>query len=251
MPAKMGIYKITNTRTGKVYVGSSIDIAVRIRKHMKMLSENRHHSLKLQQSYLKWGAVSFKHEILEIVPALADLMMREQYWIDHYDAANAGYNINPIADSCRGRKQSAESNAKRSAALKGRKKPEGFGELVAQKRRGRPAHPNSIKAIVKSSTGRKWTDQQREKFIAGVKASWTDERKAAHAKRMRDQHTLSPEGRERIIAHNTGRHVSDESRRKMSDARNSPETQAKYRATRAKNIAAAAALVGTNLAFEF
>lgn len=41
-----GIYKITNTKNGKVYIGSSSNIERRFTEHKCELIENKHHSYK-------------------------------------------------------------------------------------------------------------------------------------------------------------------------------------------------------------
>ena len=46
-----GIYLISNSKNGKVYVGSSKNIEKRKKQHFKDLENNTHHSVKLQRSY--------------------------------------------------------------------------------------------------------------------------------------------------------------------------------------------------------
>lgn len=57
MPYKryQGIYKITNTATNKVYIGSSINLNNRRREHFRRLEEGTHKNSKLQNSYNKHG----------------------------------------------------------------------------------------------------------------------------------------------------------------------------------------------------
>ena len=42
-----GIYKITNNRTGEVYIGQSKDIESRKNTHFKELSQREHHNVPL------------------------------------------------------------------------------------------------------------------------------------------------------------------------------------------------------------
>lgn len=75
-----GIYKITNTDNGKMYIGQSNDVIDRIRHHKSSLKYNRHENKKLQYSYNKHGEKAFKFELLE--ECLEDkLDEREIYWI--------------------------------------------------------------------------------------------------------------------------------------------------------------------------
>jgi predicted GIY-YIG superfamily endonuclease len=98
MPA--GIYKILNTNTNKIYIGSSNDIERRFKEHLYLLKNNKHHSTKLQRSYNKTKDKNvFKFEIIEEVQDESKLKEREQYYIDLYDAFNAGYNCCAESDN--------------------------------------------------------------------------------------------------------------------------------------------------------
>jgi group I intron endonuclease len=86
-----GIYKIVNTVTNKVYVGSSKEVEKRIKSHFSMLKKKKHHSVPLQNSYNKHGVDCFTHEVIEEC-AVDTLFLREQYWIDSLDSYHSGYN---------------------------------------------------------------------------------------------------------------------------------------------------------------
>jgi len=45
----IGIYKITNTKNNKVYIGESNNIYKRWKEHIDDLNNNKHHSKKLQE----------------------------------------------------------------------------------------------------------------------------------------------------------------------------------------------------------
>lgn len=89
----IGIYKIQNKISGKLYIGSSYNIRERIINHKSMLRCNKHHSIHLQRAYNKYGINNFIFEILEECD-INDLMVKEQYYIDKYDFNNL-YNILP------------------------------------------------------------------------------------------------------------------------------------------------------------
>ena len=106
-----GIYLIENTVNGKVYVGSAFDFDKRIEQHKWMLIKNKHHSLKLQRAWNKYGEESFNIKMIEAVdPSL--LIEREQYWLNKYNSSKCGYNICPVAGSRRGSKCSKETKEK-------------------------------------------------------------------------------------------------------------------------------------------
>ena len=87
----IGVYKITNIVNNKVYIGSSCDINRRWKEHLFRLKNNKHHSIKLQNSVNKYGVDSFIFEVIEECNK-SIIIDREQYWIDSLDSCNNGYN---------------------------------------------------------------------------------------------------------------------------------------------------------------
>lgn len=94
---KTGIYLIRNTINGKVYVGSSSNIAERWTEHARDLKNNTHRNKPLQNAYNKYGKDKFIYEILELLDEnnKDKQFEREQYWINTLNACNkkVGYNI--------------------------------------------------------------------------------------------------------------------------------------------------------------
>lgn len=86
-----GVYAIHNLVTGKKYIGQSVSIKNRWRKHLLELRNNRHHSKHLQHSFNKYGENVFIFGIIEECD-YKNLTAREQYWINHFDSYNNGYN---------------------------------------------------------------------------------------------------------------------------------------------------------------
>lgn len=110
-----GIYKITNTANGRVYIGQSFNVESRVAAHKRQLVRGAHENQKLQRAWEKYGERSFSFEILESVNDTLSLTEREQFWIDLLDAAGSGgYNMCPAAGSCKGFKHSQETLAKRA-----------------------------------------------------------------------------------------------------------------------------------------
>lgn len=93
-----GIYRIINNKNKKCYVGSSYCLQKREKQHFKMLKDGKHHSIKLQRS---WNMTKdknvFKFEVLE--ETSDNLKVREQYWIDHYNAYDNGYNCSKLVEN--------------------------------------------------------------------------------------------------------------------------------------------------------
>jgi len=89
---KTGIYKITNTNNGKVYVGSSIDIDNRLRSHLSNLKRGKHHNKQLLEDFNTFGEHCFELSKIELCD-MYEMIDREDYWIEHLDSVNSGYNI--------------------------------------------------------------------------------------------------------------------------------------------------------------
>ena len=140
---KSGIYKIVNLVNDKVYVGSAVNAENRWYKHKSRLRLNKHHSIKLQNSWNKYGFNNFKFEIIEECNQ-EKLIEREQYYIDSYDSYNNGYNCNPMAGSSLGRKCSYETKIKIGKANTGNKN-----------RLGKKHSKNTIEKLKKKSEGNK------------------------------------------------------------------------------------------------
>lgn len=89
-----GIYCIENLVNGKKYIGQSVNIYDRWKKHVNALNNHCHDNDYLQKSWDKYGANNFKFYILEICDA-NKLNGREVYYIEKYDTLNRnkGYNI--------------------------------------------------------------------------------------------------------------------------------------------------------------
>ncbi len=87
-----GIYCIKNLINNKIYVGQSVDIFTRWRKHKEKLIKGTHENSHLQNSFNKYGINNFDFCILEQC-SKKELDDKEIYWINKYDSFNNGYNL--------------------------------------------------------------------------------------------------------------------------------------------------------------
>lgn len=88
-----GIYSITDTTTGKRYVGQSVDVATRWADHIKRgLGADKGSDTKLYAAMKEHGVENFKFELLERVPR-EKLNEQERFWIEYFDTAKTGLNI--------------------------------------------------------------------------------------------------------------------------------------------------------------
>lgn len=128
-----GIYSITHVDSGRVYIGSATNIQSRWGYHRASFRTGKNCSPYLKNAWDKYGEAAFKFDIIEIVPDKNDLLKREQYWIDYYDAANRekGFNISPTAGSPLGTKRSPEAIEKSAQKIRGQKRSDEFRQKAS------------------------------------------------------------------------------------------------------------------------
>jgi len=152
------IYAIRNSVNGKRYIGSTGNFINRKKKHLADLRRGQHHSCVLQSAFDKYGESSFVFERLEIISNSADLLIREQTYLDD----KPEYNVSYIAkEKTRlGMKSTPEHRANMSAALKGRVSPNKGKKLTEE-------HKKKISAALignKCSLGRKLTTETKNRI---------------------------------------------------------------------------------------
>jgi group I intron endonuclease len=173
-----GIYKISNTANGKIYVGSAVHIGQRWRYHRSCLRRNKNRSIYLQAAWNKYGEPSFVFSVLEYVEDKSKLIEREQYWIDELRAAvkGIGYNISPTAGSTLGVKQTEETRRKVQAAKTGWRHSAEARVRMSIAQKGRIVTEEAKQKISEALTGRRYSTETREKIgknhpLRGVKRS--------------------------------------------------------------------------------
>lgn len=96
IPNIPGIYKITNNINGKCYIGQSLYLKKRIRRHLTYKSHKD--NLALYKAFDKYGVDKFTIEILETIDIEKcddikfELDKLEISYIKKYDSYNSGYN---------------------------------------------------------------------------------------------------------------------------------------------------------------
>lgn len=89
----IGIYKITNTITNKIYVGQALNIGKRQYNHFYLLNKGLHVNQYLQNSFNKYGKDCFCFEVLEVC-SKNELSIRECYWVNLLKTNNRKYGYN-------------------------------------------------------------------------------------------------------------------------------------------------------------
>lgn len=159
------VYIIRCKVNGRAYVGSSIDVDLRIRQHKKNLSSGRHTNPFLQRAWSALGEGCFEFSILEQFENPIDenlLRSREQDWIDGLETMiPLGFNLAPVAGSMLGYKFTRE-------------------QIEALRRSHR--RPEVIEIL-----SRKALRQHEEKNLG--KSTW----KSDHAQKLREFGTMNSE----------------------------------------------------------
>lgn len=99
------IYLWTNLVNNKHYVGQTQNFYNRMKQYASGM-----YNPYMKNAIEKYGIENFEIEIIEQNIPLNKLDEREQFWMDYYESYNSdfGYNICPIAGTCRGVKRTEE-----------------------------------------------------------------------------------------------------------------------------------------------
>lgn len=90
----IGIYKITNIKNNKIYVGQSNDIYRRFYEHQIKGESSR---IPVDKAIQKYGKDSFLYEVLEEC-SIEELNQKETFWIKKLNAIKDGYNCSEGGD---------------------------------------------------------------------------------------------------------------------------------------------------------
>lgn len=149
-----GIYRIRNILNDRVYIGSAVNLARRWGLHKHQLRQNKHHSLKLQRAWNKYGEDRFVFEIVELVDDRGMLVEREQNWLDSTSACACGYNTVPVAGSSLGHKYSKESRDKLRASRLGHVRSLESRIKQSEAMRGKPKSPEHRASMAAANKAR-------------------------------------------------------------------------------------------------
>lgn len=180
---KSGIYWIVGP-SGKAYIGSSKNVAARLRSHRSELQRGVHGNAHLQRAVNRHGFDRFLFQVIEYCE-VDKLLEREQFHIDtqKFDTL---YNLRLIAESNRGYTHTKETRRKVSAAVKalgaaffaaraeanrGRKNSDETRAKMAEAARKRFADPTERAKVADAQRGRTITTEHRNKLAASVAAT--------------------------------------------------------------------------------
>lgn len=214
-----GIYAITNTKNGKRYIGSAVNIEKRWNEHRNALRRGHHHSGHLQAAWNKYGERVFVFGVVTACDS-DQLVTQEQFWIDAFQTADGkhGYNIAPKAGSSLGIKRTAETRAKVSAALRNRVDSD---ETKAKKSASRRGLKHSAETRAKMSLSSRRANARPEvkakisAALKGIERSIETRLKVAAATRAAWER---PDIREKMAVINVGRKHTGKARENIAAA---------------------------------
>lgn len=220
---KSGIYQITNTKSQRIYIGSSLNVKTRMQAHRTALRRGTHRSYLLQRAFDKYGEECFSFRQIVICHE-HDRLEYEQAIID---GLKPFYNICKQVGSTKGLNISPEGRANMSAAWKKR----GMSELQAkhvaemtESNRGRKKPPMSDgqKAKIAASLCGRPSDpeanKKRSASQSGVQKSAEHKKKIAEAHKGKKRPPFSAEWRDKLGAVRRGKTHTEESKQRMSEA---------------------------------
>lgn len=98
----MWIYKITNVQNNKVYIGQTIrPIQDRFNRHINDAINNILDTY-FARAIRKYGKDNFIIEEIDVAKNQDELNLKEQYWIQYYQAVEKGYNETDAISKCGG-----------------------------------------------------------------------------------------------------------------------------------------------------
>lgn len=157
----IGIYVITNKANNKKYVGQSIDVQIRLCRHITELIKGKHCNIHLQNSFIKHGIENFSFEPLVQCKQemLNDL---EIYYIGLFKSfdKSKGYNKTYGGETPNHTK---ETRNKISNTQKGRKLPKEWRDNIVNALIGREVTKETRNKI--GEKNRKFSKEEQDKII--------------------------------------------------------------------------------------
>lgn len=192
-----GVYKITSP-SGRIYIGSSIDIAERIKHYIQLDCKAQ---IKLYYSFIKYGVGSHLFEVLEVCSA-NDLFKLERHYGELYDVLADGLNLSlPGYGEIKGL-LSQESKEKRSIRQMGVGNHY-YGKKHSPEVRAKISAANSYKSpetIIKmreAQIGKTASEKTRAKMAASQKGR-------THSAETKEKMRLSPKLIKWVLSLQTG-----------------------------------------------
>lgn len=212
----MIIYKIENKINGKIYIGQTKkDVSRRIATHIK---NNKHY---VQKALNKYGLESFVISVIDEARTQESLDEKEKYWIKFYNCrAPKGYNCTDGGDGVRGYKFTEKDIEKNRQSHLGKKASEETKQRMSIAQKGKRISEEHKKRLSEFRKGTHPTEATRKKLSESHKGK--QPKLGTHPSeetliKMRNRR-MTESQKQHLREINTGKHHSEETRRKMSEA---------------------------------
>lgn len=146
-----GIYEIVNIDTGKKYIGSSVDLKRRLHEHEYRLKNGKHRNEHLQNAWNKYGADSFKFNVLEVCDKDIIRIREKEYFQKHNwdDLYNIDPNpeLNGITITDEVRQKLSEANKGKNSPFYGKKHSDETIHKMSEAKKGKKHSEETIRKL--------------------------------------------------------------------------------------------------------
>lgn len=221
------IYKIVNKENGKFYIGSTINLEKRKKKHFDDLHNKKHHCIFLQRAYDKYGINSFEFSSTEVsINDEKQLRVLEERYIRY--CWNSGNLYNTSKNGSGGDLISYHPNNKEFRKLQSKLAKERYANLSKE---DKERYSEKMKGIGNPNYGNHWTDDMRKKMSDYWKKYYSNHKSVLKGKTYEESYgkikatemrrNLSEFASKRIGDKNPfyGKFHSSETKEKMSKSR--------------------------------
>ena len=130
---KSGMYMIANMKTWDIYVGSSVDIPRRFKRHIRELRKGTHFNPRLQKSYNVYGESAFNFVIAKECSE-KEARVCEQKFLTEFCGKDFCWNVAKVVNEPNtGRKLSEEHKRRIGSSNTGKLKGRTLSEETKQK----------------------------------------------------------------------------------------------------------------------
>lgn len=179
---KSGVYKIINTKNGRIYIGKASRFKERWTKHVSKLRNNGHKNKFLQNDWNKCGEKWFEFYVVEVVEhpdkktANSNRNLAEEKWIaKYYDGQKQCYNFAKKSDAL---PRSVFSND-----------PDITKKILSEKSKVMWKDPEMREKILSRKNAAMKTPEYKEALDAGLKKAWSKpERREKTSLRLKKEH---------------------------------------------------------------
>ena len=182
----IGVYKISNTLSGRYYIGYSTNINRRFTVHRNKLKQNYHDNIFLQRAYNLDGEDKFVYDIIHICDTeedakeielqyLTDLSIREELYNLNFNNSG-GDLLTHHPDKEKIREKILKSQAENMSKLSSEERKQKYGKCGERNGMFSKTHTEEVRKIIselkKGNTyrnGKKASDETRKKMSENAK----------------------------------------------------------------------------------